>query len=315
MDDPNSLRILHLKYNFAYITLILLAILLAVIAHKWTPQPRFTEYLSNAATLASLLLALVAIVYSFISSESISKSLGQISLISRDVRASRDEVHEFIETAKEINLQVEEGVDQFQRASEQVSGELVNLNSTILSLDSHTRSLQDTVTEIPARLSQIEDRFGGLEKAVNKKHSHLEGQPPSPAQASIASLFSDDLVDAFLEKSSLYENLLAVAIVLAYNTENPLSVEDFCSAAKASIRNKAEGFISCMNAVGLASLSKTDSPRVYNVDHVNETLINKAHKYFEDYLEYVKHIDPKQYFDFKDKLASVNFLFQSISQA
>ncbi len=224
-------------------------------------------------------------------------------------------MHEFIETAKEINLQAEQGVHKFQHASEQVSGELVNLNSTILSLDSHTKSLQETVTEIPARLSQIEDRFGGLEKAVNKKHTHLEGQPPSPAQTSVVSLLSDDLVDAFLEKSSLYENLLAVAIVLAYNTGNPLSVEDFCSAARASIRNKTEGFISCMNAVGLASLSKTDSPRVYDVDHVNEALIGKARKYLKDYLDHVKHIDPKQYFDLTDRLSSINSLFQSSSEA
>ena len=314
MDDPSSRVVLHLKYNFAYITLILLAVLLAVVAHKWTPQPRFTEYLSNAATLASLLLALVAIVYSFISSESISKSLGQISLISRDVRASRDEVNEFIGTAKEINLQAEEGVHRFQDASEQVSGELASLNKTILSLDIHTKSLQETVIEIPARLSQIEDRFGGLEKAVNKKHPQIEGQPPSQAQTSIASLFSDDLIDTFLEKSSLYENLLAVAIVLAYNTDNSFSVEDFCSAAKASIRNKTEGFISCMNAVGLASFSKADSPRVYNVDCVNEVLAGKALHYLTDYLDYVKHIDPKQYFDFKDKLSSVNALFQSDSE-
>jgi hypothetical protein len=223
-------------------------------------------------------------------------------------------VNEFIGTAKEINLQAEEGVHRFQHASEQVSGELASLNKTILSLDIHTKSLQETVIEIPARLSQIEDRFGGLEKAVNKKHPQLEGQPPSQAQASIASLFSDDLVDIFLEKSSLYENLLTVAIVLAYNTDNSFSVEDFCSAAKASIRNKTEGFISCMNAVGLASFSKSDSPRVYNVDCVNEVLAGKALHYLTDYLDYVKHIDPKQYFDFKDKLSSVNALFQSDSE-
>ena len=107
MDDSNSRLVLHLKYNFAYITLILLVALLVVIAHKWTPQPRFTEYLSNAATLASLLLALVAIVYSFVSSESISKSLGQISLISRDVQASKDEVREFVGTAKGLNSKVD----------------------------------------------------------------------------------------------------------------------------------------------------------------------------------------------------------------
>lgn len=315
MDDTNSRVVLHLKYNFAYITLILLAILLAVVAHKWTPQPRFTEYLSNAATLASLLLALVAIVYSFISSESISKSLGQISLISREVRASRDEVHEFIGTAKEINLQAEEGVHRFQHASEQVSGELVNLNNTILSLDSHTKNLRDTVTDIPARLSQIEDRFGGLEKAVNKRRFQIEGQRPSQSQASIEGLLSDDLVDSFLEKSSLYENLLAVAIVLAYNTDSPLSVEDFCEAVRASIRNRVEGFISCMNAVGLASLSKVDSPRVYTVDYINTALAEKAHQYLVEYLDCVKLIDPKQYLDFKDKLSSVSDIFQSSSEA
>lgn len=309
MGDPNSQTVLHFKYNFGYITLILLSLLLAVIAHKWTPQPRFTEYLSNAATLASLLLALVAIVYSFISSESISKSLGQISLISRDVRASRDEVNAFIGTAKEINLQAEDGLNRLQHATHQIGGELANLNSTILSLDSHTKSLQETVIDIPTKLSQMEDKFGDLEKAFNTKYTQHEGQQTSPAKASIASSFSNDLVDTFLEKSSLYENLLLVAIVLAYNTRNSLSVEDFCSAAKASIRNKTEGFISCMNAVGLASISKTDSPRVYHVDHVNEVLAGKAPEYFNDYLDYVKHIDPKQYSDFSDKFTSVRALF------
>lgn len=309
MDNSTDRTLLHFKYNFAYITLILLSVLLVVVTHKWTPQPRFTEYLANAATLASLLLALVAIIYSFVSSESISKSLGQISSISRDVRASKDEVSEFIGTAKDINAKAEEGAHQFHQASEQVRGDLANLNITLLSLDSHTKRLQETVSDIPTRLSQIEDKFGGLERAVNEKYPPVDGRATSTAQALAASAFTTESIDSFLEKSSLYENLMAVAIVLAYNSDNEFSVEDFCAAVKASIRNRTEGFISCMNAVGLASFSKNDPGRIYHIDHVDSSLQARALEYFNEYLEYVKQINPKQYFEFKDKLVSVQALF------
>lgn len=310
MDDSNSRLVLHLKYNFAYITLILLVALLVVIAHKWTPQPRFTEYLSNAATLASLLLALVAIVYSFVSSESISKSLGQISLISRDVQASKDEVREFVGTAKGLNSKAEESLHQYQQISEQVGGELISLNRAILSLDSHTKSLQETVGDIPSRLSQIEDKFGGLEKAVNNKYAQDENQPTSPTLAVNEHLFSSDSIDKFLERSSLHENLLAIAIVLAYKTSSLFSIEDFCSAVKLNVRNKTAGFISCMNAVGLASLTKSESPRVYSVNHVDKMVMAKAVDYLNEYLDFVKHIDPNQHSEFTAKLASVNDLYK-----
>lgn len=284
MERPQQHTVLHLKYNFGYITVILLVALLAVITYKFTPQPRFTEYLSNAATLASLLLALVAIIYSFISSEGVSKNLGQITSVANEVRDSRDEISKFIETAKGINGKADQGAQLFLSASEQVKNELASLGSTLQSIEQETKALEEVVKDIPSRLNTIEDKFNGIEKSLFEKHKPRRNQDNPVLQEIDASL-----ITAFLEKSSIRHNLLAIALVLAHQAKEVLSLKKFCTAI---LEPRIEGpiaFLRCMDAIGLISILKVeDSEYLYRIEHINTALADQAVDYLVGFISFLR---------------------------
>lgn len=68
------------KLHERYILFILLSVLVGVLTVKWSDVPRLTEYLSFALTLASLLLAVMAIGYAIYSNHGLETNL--VSLVS-----------------------------------------------------------------------------------------------------------------------------------------------------------------------------------------------------------------------------------------
>ena len=299
---------IHLAYNFFYVTILLGSIIVVLASHKWTPQPGFTEYLGNAATLASLLLALVAIVYSFISSEGISKSLGQISSIASAVSESRDEVRELLKTAKSLNDSSEESLRFNRETSELIGKDLTRLGEVVASLQSGSRDLQATVKELPLRLGQIEGRFDGIEQMLNEKRQPDERRDTTLSRQSM--FHTEEAVLSFLESSAIDENLLTVAIVLAHKSEKPLSVDDFCKSIGASVKNKSIGFVACLEALGIVQTEiESTVPRTYQIREVDEMLSRKASEYFQEYLQRVKSGNPDHYTKWSTKYESVKLLF------
>jgi hypothetical protein len=63
-----------------YILFILLSVLVGVVTVKWSDVPKLTEYLGFALTLASLLLAVMAIGYAIYSNHGLETNL--VSLVS-----------------------------------------------------------------------------------------------------------------------------------------------------------------------------------------------------------------------------------------
>jgi hypothetical protein len=302
--------VIHLAYNFIYVTVFLATILVVVLAHKWTPQPRFTEYLSNATTLASLLLALVAIVYSFISSESISRGLGEVSSVARVVAESRDEVKILLAKAQELNQSADDNLQLSRQASEQIGSDLKSLGDVLSSMESGNETLQGTIGELRLRLGQIEGRFDGLEKILDDKRQPDHSSEPSSYSPN--GLIDKEGIHHFLELSSLGENLLTLAIVRAYQNSKELSIEEFCKAIGLSVRNRAIGFLACMEAIGMIkSVTITTTPRIYEIEHVNKLLESESEQYIIDYLDRVREGNPEHYAKWSAKFHSIKGLCSS----
>jgi len=94
----------RLQLHFYYCGLIAAMIVVFLISDRWTGQANFTAYLSNAATMTSLLLGVVAIFYSFISNDGMSRSLGSIHMVTDEVRQVRSDIKGF---AQQINTSTE----------------------------------------------------------------------------------------------------------------------------------------------------------------------------------------------------------------
>jgi hypothetical protein len=90
----------RLVLHFRYCGLIAVMIFIFVVTDRWTDKGDFTSYLSNAATMTSLILGVVAIFYSFISNDGMSRSLGSVNTVADEVRQVRGDIKEFAQQTK-----------------------------------------------------------------------------------------------------------------------------------------------------------------------------------------------------------------------
>jgi len=80
------------KIHVGYILAILITIIVVLVSVEWSQVPDLVDYITFALTLSSLLLALLAIVYSIYSNTSISGSLDKISTAAMDVTRASSEI-------------------------------------------------------------------------------------------------------------------------------------------------------------------------------------------------------------------------------
>jgi hypothetical protein len=90
----------NLSIHFKYTSGILAGIIVSLLTKDLASIPRLQEYIAFALTFSSLLLALIAIVYSFLSNESLASSLtkinssaDEISRLSSSIRESNETLH------------------------------------------------------------------------------------------------------------------------------------------------------------------------------------------------------------------------------
>lgn len=82
------------KIHAFYILLILCGIIILLITVKWVEIPSLVQYLTFALTVTSLVLAMLAIVYSFYSNTTFSQTIGTLNSVSKDVATSAKELNE-----------------------------------------------------------------------------------------------------------------------------------------------------------------------------------------------------------------------------
>jgi len=73
------------KVHFLYIVGILLVIIIFLVTYKFGNNDKLIDYLKFGLTITSLFLALIAIIYSFISNATISSNLGTINNAANDI--------------------------------------------------------------------------------------------------------------------------------------------------------------------------------------------------------------------------------------
>jgi hypothetical protein len=152
------------KSNLFYIMVIVyqgtaMAFLLSI---KFTPQERFTEYLGNAATSISIVLALIAIFYSFISGESLSQSIGHINEASNSVSKSRDSISEFLREIRTITQTSEISADNLRKAHEESLQSQHKMKLAVEKFELKFDEWENVITQLPNRL----DTLKGIEKRL-----------------------------------------------------------------------------------------------------------------------------------------------------
>lgn len=299
MSERNNLA-LHFKY-FAFIAFM---VIIALATDRWSEKQNFTAYLSNAATMTSLLLGVVAIFYSFISNDSMSRSLGSITTVSSDVREAKQQIEHFVEMTKTATDESTKNTTLVSDASRNLSSSLADLDDTLHAIADQNDALKDLVASLPIRMEQLENKVGDVAKAIGEK-------PQQPQVETEPSNIPNQAVEKFLARAALNENLLSYACVLAAAENKFLALPEFTDAIGFDAPNAFKGFINCMNAIQLCSRRVVRGQNKYRISNVHPQLIERAKPYFISYLDenYTDNPDEKEAWMLK--LRNVEALFQT----
>lgn len=293
----------RISLHFKYCALILVMMLIAVATDRWTAQKDFTTYLSNAATMTSLVLGLVAIFYSYISNDGLSKSLGSIATVSADVRDSKTEIARYVDLTKDAVSATQTNASLLTEASNDVHGALSTLDTTLKAISEQNEKLQTLVSHLPTRMDQLETKMGDVAKALGEK-------PSQPRSAATAADISTRVVDRFLARPSLSYNLVTYAFVLAARTKKPISMESLAKAVELNQPSTMNGFLLAMNAMQLLSRSSAEGQdRTYNVIAIHPDLDAKTKPYIDQYIEKNYVNKPAEKADWLRRLSNIEELF------
>lgn len=268
-----------LRLHFFYSTVILVMIIIAVATTEWTLQPKFTEFLSNAATMTSLVLGLIAIFYSFIANDGLSKSLGSIGAVSEEIKSSKEQIVQQVAAGSETTKAAERSARLIDAASSSIDSSLTSLSTTLSLIQKHTEVLHVSLADLPTRLDQLETKMIDATRSLGQK-------PAEPLPSNKKMLIDSSIVQSFLAKSSVAANLLTYACVLSKNTKNEINFPDFCEAIDSKLENYLFGFFASMEAVQLInSKLMTNRPRTYIINEIHPYLVDNTKNYIIDFLD------------------------------
>jgi hypothetical protein len=256
-----------LKIHFFYIVLILTLVIVFLMTDRWTNQGNFTEYLTNAGTMVSLVLALVAIFYAFITNSGLSKSLGEINKISEDFSSSNRSILSLVEKAEVITKTGSTNTDRISNISLELKENVARLETGLVSLSAQTTSLLDTVSQLPSQL-------GGLEKGIlDTRHELLASlQTPNPTTSKINMVTS--VASRVMENSSVHGLFLIFTCSLSYKSRKPFTIPMLIEAVGASDASYFFGYLVALRSTGLIKTALTSRDEENVIEGVDEEIIS-----------------------------------------
>lgn len=294
-----------LKLHFAYLVIILVFAMILLATGQFTPKEKFTEYLSNAATLVSVVLGLVAIFYSFISNDSLSKSLGSISNVSEQIAKTREQISIYVDRTAETGQIAESGAKLLNSATVEMKHSLSTLTEAMEAIRTQTGEFSSIVGEIPVKLEKLETTFLDAAKSFGEKPKVKTNLAPNV-------ILSDPVVEKFLATSSLSSNLITIACVLAAKANQDLELDKICEKINMPISDLMTGYVAAMNAVGLISAKYISGTRSFKITEVNKRLTENAESYYEKYIYETFKDDTEKLEIWRKRLDAIKELFPAL---
>ncbi|EFS97837.1 hypothetical protein HMPREF1977_0749 [Capnocytophaga ochracea F0287] len=93
-----------IKIHFFYVVLFLVSVIIFLFVMDFGNNKELVNYISFAGTIASILLAIVSIIYAFYSNSQLSQTLGQVESASKSIEKVSDSLSL---TTKELDKKIE----------------------------------------------------------------------------------------------------------------------------------------------------------------------------------------------------------------
>lgn len=170
------------QVHFFYVVLILVGVLILMATRNWTKLDGFTEYLSVAATITSLVLGILAIIYSFVTSNSTNSFLGSVESSAKEMKSVGSDLQVVLSKGQELQIHA-------QQRNEELHSLIDSLRGTVEDLTKNTSSIVGTVESIPGKIESLREEFRARVKS------------DGPSTASV--MLNANQVQPFLKQASV----------------------------------------------------------------------------------------------------------------
>lgn len=164
-----SVRQSSLGLHFFYVALILGLTIVLLVTFKWTSLSGFTEYLSVAATVTSLVLGILAIIYGFVSNGSINQSLGSVETASLRMGQVASDFQSIATNSQALQERAEQRTEK--------------LHELIGDLQLGLHDLAATTQKISGSVDALSDRISNAQKTAPKEPDVSDTQNADSAVA------------------------------------------------------------------------------------------------------------------------------------
>lgn len=293
----------RLQLHFVYCTIFLIFCLILVATDRWTDKGNFTDYLTNVATMVSLVLGLIAIFYSFTANADLSKSLGGIATTANDIKETRWQVTNLLEESKNLNSSGAEAAKAMDLISLEVRQSVLALKDTLSGVSKQTQELHSTVSGLPSRFDDFEQT---LEEV---KVKNQQGQAITSA-LDANTLWNDAAIDRLLARPPLSTNFLMLACSLAASSGKKLSIEEVAKLLDRNIPNILTGSFQTLHAAGLFDRAIVGK-QVYTISNFNKILASKIESYIVKYIDTALNDEPLDQKQWKESISKIKEAFSA----
>ena len=300
----DSIEVQKLKIHLLYLVSFLSFTLIVTASSIWTSHENFTTFLSNSATATSLVLGIIAIVYSFISNSDLSKGLGNISQASSEIGRTKDQISAFLGQVQQMNQSGLDNSERLGKVSSHITETVGQLNGALEVIAAKTNELQGAVQAIPRRMDDLEASLighGAKREADSNGSSAIDW-----AQAEI---------QRFLQKSNLNVNLLTYACALAFEKKAEISMDIVCTKLDIKLASYFSGVMSTMHGVDLISRKIVQGKdRVFLITKIAPTITgNSVKEYIVGYLNKRSGLDADEIDLWHTKLEAIGAIYNNVS--
>ena len=229
-----------LKLHFFYITLILSGIIIVIATRNWTNLTGFTEYLSVAATITSLVLGILAIIYSFVSSNSTTSFLGSVETSAKEMGM--------------IGSELQSILTKGQALQESAGEKNEELHELIKSLRFNIETLTTTTAEMVGKVDHLPERFDTIKVDLLTLMAEKSDSKPS---MSANSLWPKERLKSFIKNNSAIGVVVMKAIVDAKQNSMYSNLKLVFGTDRIDLFEYAYGFLICAAS---AEIFTTESP-------------------------------------------------------
>ncbi len=257
-----------IRIHFFYVTLLLAGLLILVVTYQWTKLPGFTDYLGAAATITSLVLAVLAIIFSFVSNDSLSNVLGRLIRSSEDVERASDQIGAVAKTAQELTTKGEERDQRLLGVVGDLSSQIVTLGETARNLNTATTRIEDTLRQNTEQIDRLQST---LEKGANAAQSGIANTSHPEGTLNSAS--------DFIQISSVSGLYVLIGAKLADEHKKRLDIAWISELCQNFHLQYLWGYLVAANSAGLLK-AMSDGP-IFTVTSVDPTIAKAEEKFRE----------------------------------